>query len=319
MLSIFEAILPIFSIMVLGFCLRKFGFIARNNWKIVEDLCFWILFPAILLKFIATADFSNLTLGPLVFTVIAFTAVMGLITLSEWPLLKSLMTTTRAQFSTVYQTTTRWNGFVALIIALSLYGDKSAPTMALILAIMTVIIQISNLFVLAAFTPGPHDKSGKRPNLAGIFLMVAKNPIVVSIIVGFIINFSGLTLWQPIDNTLDLLGRAALGLSLLAIGAGLSLQAVLKPSRELLVGLTGKLIISPVIMLGLALFFGITGLTLSILILCAAVPTAANGYLFAKKMGGDAELYAATLTAQTMLSFLTIPLFLVIAQQYGGM
>lgn len=42
----------------------------------------------------------------------------------------------------------------------------------------------------------------------------------------------------------------------------------------------------------------------------AAVPTAMNGYLLAKQMGGDAELYASVATIQTAASFLTIPLVL---------
>ena len=313
MLVIIESILPVFGVMLLGFWLRKSSLIGRDSWKTVEDLCFWVLFPAILLKFIAETDFSHLTLGPLIYTVLAFTAVMGLVTLGQWPILKSLFKTTPAQYSTVYQTSTRWNGFVALIIALSLFGDQSAPLMALILAIMTIIIQITNLFVLATFG------TGKRPNLMGVLKLVAKNPIVVSIAIGLLINLLGITLWQPIVSGLDLLGRASLGLSLLAVGAGLSVSALIKPSRELAAGVIGKLLISPAVMLALALLFGVSGLTLSILMLCAAVPTAANGYLFAKKMGGDAELYAATSTAQTILSFITIPVALLTAQYFGGL
>jgi hypothetical protein len=45
-----------------------------------------------------------------------------------------------------------------------------------------------------------------------------------------------------------------------------------------------------------------------VLALCAAVPTAMNGYILARQMGGDAPLYAAVTTVQTVASFLTIPL-----------
>lgn len=312
MLIIFETIIPVFAVVLLGFGLRKSGFIPEPQWKTIEDLSFWVLFPALLVKFIAAADFSNLETGPPLLTVLVFTFTMGILTLAIWPLLNKRFGTSKAQYSTIYQTTTRWNGFVALVIALGLYGDASGPLMALILALMTIIIQTSNLFMLAAFTPGT------RPSLPNILMMVLQNPIIISIAIGLLINFTGITLWNPIVSTLDLIGRAAMGTSLLAVGAGLSLSALIKPSRELLAGVIGKLFISPAIMLGLALWFGVTGLALSILILCASIPTAANGYLFAKKMGGDAPLYAATSTAQTILSFLTIPLMLWIAQNFGG-
>ena len=312
MLVIFESIFPVFAVMVLGYSVRKLGMIASANWKVIEDLCFWLLFPALLVMFIAKADFSTLTLGPLVFAILAFTLAMGLLTLSQWPVLKTLLGTTPAQFSTVYQTTTRWHGFIALIIALNMFGDASAPLMAIILAMMTIIIQISNLFVLAIFA------SQNRPSITGVLLLVAKNPIIASITIGLIINFLQIPLWPPLESGLDLLGRAALGLSLLAMGAGLSVKAVFQPTRELLIGVFGKLIVSPLVMLGIALWLNISGITLSVLILCASVPTAVNGYLFAKKMGGDAELYAATSTAQTLLSFATIPVAMYIAQLFGG-
>ena len=45
-------------------------------------------------------------------------------------------------------------------------------------------------------------------------------------------------------------------------------------------------------------------------ILIMAVPTASNGYILAKKMGGDAALYADILAWQTILSMLTLPLLI---------
>jgi len=47
-----------------------------------------------------------------------------------------------------------------------------------------------------------------------------------------------------------------------------------------------------------------------IMIVAASVPTAVNGYVLARKMGGDAEFYAAAATAQVAASFLTMPLFI---------
>jgi len=57
----------------------------------------------------------------------------------------------------------------------------------------------------------------------------------------------------------------------------------------------------------LALATGLSGEAFEAALICAAVPTAMNGYVLARTMGGDAELYAATATVQTVLSFATIP------------
>ncbi len=312
MIIVFGSLFPVFAIILIGFGLRKSGLIPADNWKVAENLCFWLLFPALMVKTLIQADFSTIQSGPFTYTILLFLLVMGVIGLSFWPILKTILKTRPEQFSTVYQTTTRWNGFVALVIALKLFGDETLTLMAITLALMTIIIQISNIFVLATFT------SGNRPSLRNIFKTVATNPIILSIILGALINVSGINVWPPIVDMLDLIGRGALGLSLLTVGAGLSLAAALRPSKELIVGLIGKLAISPAVMIGCALLFGVSGLQLSVLVICAAVPTSMNGYLITKVMGGDAELYATTSTVQTVLSFFTIPLIVWIAQVYFG-
>ena len=66
----------------------------------------------------------------------------------------------------------------------------------------------------------------------------------------------------------------------------------------------------PLIFWALAQYFGLSpDLTMAGMII-ASVPTAANGYLIARQMGGDAELFADILSWQTVLSVLSIPFVL---------
>lgn len=297
---------------MLGYALRKSQFVPAPNWVAVEELCFWLFFPSLLAMTLIEADLSSIELGPFTLTLVFTVTSIGLLTLALWPLLSKYWGTSRGQFSTIYQTTTRWHGFIALAIVLKLFGGEGAALIAVAFAVMVPILQISNILVLAAYS------TSHRPSLWNISKMVVTNPIIWGVCAGLLINLTQTAVWQPIMTMLDLLGRAALGASLLALGAGLSLQAALKPSKELLVGLVGKLILTPVIMGGWALWFGIGGLSLAVLMVCAAVPTAMNGYIFARKMGGDTALYAATSSIQTAVSFLTIPLFLWVAKTYGG-
>jgi malonate transporter len=86
----------------------------------------------------------------------------------------------------------------------------------------------------------------------------------------------------------------------------------------LLLAVVNKLIVFPAMVIGIALLLGLSGPQLSYLALCAAVPTAMNGYVLARQMGGDAELYAAIATIQTAVSFLSIPLALAAVAQFSG-
>jgi len=312
MMAVFESIFPIFAIVVLGFALRKGDFVPAEHWRVVEELCFWLFFPTLLAQTMIKADLSSVDIGPYTFTLLAMVASVGVLTLALWPLLKRFWGTGKPQYSTIFQTTTRWHGFIALAIVLKLYGDDGAALMAVAFALMVPILQISNIFVLIGFSK--NSKADPKQIAKAIVI----NPIIWGVVSGMVINLTDTPVWDPIMTILDLLGRSALGASLLVLGAGLSLKAALKPSKELLVGVIGKLFITPLVMAGWAMWFGIDGLAFSVLIVCASVPTAMNGYLLAKKMGGDAELYAATSTVQTVISFFSIPLVLWLAQTYAG-
>ena len=303
MLPVLQATIPVFAIIVLGFGLRKSGFIEASKWSAVEDLCFYVLFPAILAKTMIEADLSNIEAGAFTLTLVVSLAIIGGTVLALWPLLRSVLHTKPAQFSTIYQTTTRWHGFIALTIVLNLYGPDGAALIAIMFAIMVPILQVSNIMVLAAF-------SDKKADLGGVVLTIFRNPLIWGIGLGLLVNAMGMQPWPAVMDTLDLLGRSALGMSLLALGAGLSLRAALRPSKEMLIGIIGKLLFTPLVMMSAAYAFGVTGLERDVLLIAAAVPTAMNGYVLARKMGGDAELYATISTVQTVVSFVTIPLLL---------
>ena len=301
MLPVLQATLPVFATIVLGFGLRKTGFIAADKWSAVEDVCFYVLFPAILAKTMIEADLTGIEAGAFTLTLLVSVAVIGGTVLALWPLLRRVLGTRPPQFSTIYQTITRWHGFIALAIVLNLYGPDGAALIAIIFAVLVPILQVSNIMVLAAF-------SDKKADMRRVVLTIVTNPLIWGIGLGLALN--GAEIWPPVMDTLDLLGRSALGMSLLAMGAGLSLKAALHPSKEMLIGIIGKLLFTPLVMMTVAYAFGITGLERNVLLIAAAVPTAMNGYVLARKMGGDAELYATISTVQTVVSFFTIPLLL---------
>lgn len=51
----------------------------------------------------------------------------------------------------------------------------------------------------------------------------------------------------------------------------------------------------------------LTGNSLAIVAICAAVPTSPSAYVLARQMGGDAPLLAQIITLQTILAAITMP------------
>jgi len=310
MLIIFESILPIFLLVLLGVALKRSPLINGSFWDGLEQCGYYVLFPALLFHTLATADFASLETGAIGVTAVVVVVLVSALVLSLWPLLRRIGVTPSA-YSSVFQTATRWNAFIALAIAGKTYGDLGLTVVALVMAVVIVPINLINVAVLLSF-------SGTRTSYGAFMLRIVTNPLIISSLLGVIVNWLGVPIYEPLMTSVDLVGRAALSLGLIAVGAGLRISDALKPRPLVLFSTAIKLVFFPLLMMAAALIAGITGPAVALLGLSAGVPTAMNGYLLAKKMGGDAELYAATATVQTVFSFVTIPLVLMVAAQFAA-
>ena len=299
---IFESILPIFLIVACGSVLRRVPVFDAGLWPGLEKLGFYVLFPSYLFVTLATADYSSIDIGPVTLVYLGAVLLMAALLLATWPIFRT-RGVGAAQFTSVFQTATRWNGFVALAIAERI-ADKPGVTMiAFIMGVIIIPINFINIGLLIWF-------GGGRRDFLTVTRKLVTNPLVFSSLVGVLFAAFGIGVYPPIMSTLDLLGRCALGLGLLIVGAGLDIKDLLKPRPVVLIPVFLKLLAFPALVVGLGLAAGLDHTTVMLLGLSASVPTAMNGYLLAKQMGGDAPLYAAISTIQTAAAFITMPVVL---------
>ena len=310
MLAIFESILPIFLLVLLGVALRRSPLIDGTFWNGLEQCGYYVLFPALLFHTLARADFTSIDLHVVGMTAIGVVLLMCLFVLLLWPALRRIGVRAPA-FSSLFQAATRWNSFIALAIADKLYGATGLTVVAVVMAAIIIPLNFINVSVLLWF-------SGAHRGYWQFTLRVISNPQIVSSALGVTVNLLGIPIYEPLMVAVGLVAQASLSLGLIAVGAGLKVRDAVRPRPMVLVGTAIKLIVFPVVMIGIATLVGIGGQPLVLLALSAAVPTAMNGYILAKKMGGDAELYAATATVQTAASFLTIPAVLLFAGQFAA-
>lgn len=310
MIPIFESIVPIFLIVLLGVVLKRAPVIDQSVWPGLETIGYYVLFPALLFLTLARADFAGLELGTVAIVSLIAVAVMTVLLLAIYPLTR-LRGWSDASYTSVFQTASRWNAFIALAIAEKISGPEGLALVALVMAVIVIPLNLINVAMLVWFGTGARSLSSLAKRIIG-------NPLILGCIGGIAINAAPFGIYQPVEQAVDLIARSSLGLGLVMVGAGLKISDALRPGPAVILPTALKLIAFPVIMVGLALGFGLSGETVTILALCAAVPTAMNGYLLARQMGGDAPLYAAVATLQTVFSFLTIPAVLWISTQLAG-
>ncbi|MEO1161262.1 MAG: AEC family transporter, partial [Pseudomonadota bacterium] len=125
-MDVFNSILPIFVLVVVGNIIRRTGIVPMEDWRGVELICFWLFFPAILCFTLATVELKSLPIGALSITVLAVTGIMWTILFALKPVLQSRNAMTNAEFTSVFQAGSRFHGFIALAIVLKLYGETGA-------------------------------------------------------------------------------------------------------------------------------------------------------------------------------------------------
>jgi malonate transporter len=287
-------ILPNFVLIVIGLVLaRRFDF-GRGFWDGLEKLVYYVLFPALLFRSLALARIDFAATGLTILAALAFTFAGFLLSLVAGPLFRL----DKKLLATGSQCGYRFNTYVGLAIAGSVFGSAGVALAALLLGVM---IPLANFLAVAMLA-----SHGKR----GFFHELATHPLLMSSLAGLAWNAAGLPLPGFADQTLNLLAVSALPAGLLSVGAAMRIERGQGPVGAHAWWLAVKLVAVPAIAWALIRAFGFSGVEAKILLLCAALPTASNAYILAVRMTGDGRAVATQITAGTLLSMLTIPLWM---------
>jgi predicted permease len=302
--SVIDSLVPVFLVIATGWLVRVSGFIADENWSGLEKVTYYIFFPAIIVDTLARADLGSVPVlgvgGALVGAILAIAAILLVLR----PLLQTSIAMDGPSFTSLFQGSTRWNTFVALAVASSLFGARGVTLMAVAIAAMVPLLNTLAIFVLVRFAGGPPQTPSQ---IARTFVT---NPFIWSCAIGLALNVAAVPLPKPAASFVDILGRAALGAGLLIVGAGLDARRLATPQPVHLLSLATKLVMLPVIAVTLAKWFAVDGLDLSVTAIAASVPSASGAYVLARQMGGNAPLMAEIITIQTLAAVVTMPLML---------
>ena len=299
MLVTFGALAPVFILIGLGWLLRARGFPGAAFWPAAERLVYFVLFPPLLFLTTAAADLADLDLLPLAAALLAAIAATTGLAIA----LRPLLGIGDAGFTSVLQGAIRCNTYVGLAAGSVLLGPMGLTVMGVV---VFVVVTAVNLLSVVALIHYGRRSAGRREVVAS----VARNPLILACLFGFLGNASGIELPAVAHDTLDILARASLTLGLLCVGAGLELGHL---GRErLAVALTAglKLLAMPAATALACRMFGVDGLGVAAGVLFTACPISASSYVLARQLGGDATLLAGLITTTTVAALASMPLVL---------
>lgn len=299
MTAIVLALAPIFALIALGWALRRWLWPAPDFWASIEVLTYYVFFPALLVSTLSQARITWEVLPFLIVLVGVSLAIAALLTL-----IRPHLRLDGPAYTSVFQGSLRFNTYVGLAAASALFGSDAVALLALAIAVMIFPVNILSIGVLA------RHASGSPPSFAGMLGEIAKNPLIISSVIGLVLGALSLPLPPVIGPVLDILAKAALPLGLVAVGAGLNLGTVAARGMAVTVATLLKLVVSPLLALGAARLLNLEPLAATMAVLYCSLPPAPTSYILARRLGGDTELMAALITVHTLLAAITVPVFM---------
>ena len=296
---------PVFGLIAFGAAARWRRLLDAGGQRGLNDLTFYLLIPALLFGSVAEGpEFVGLGTAAAYFAcclaVFAAGVVIGRRLLGTGIAAASVLGLNCAYGNTI---------MLGVPVVSAAFGPTGVQLLLPIVALHTIVLlPLATVLIEAESAP-----QGAGPRLAGIAGGLIRNPIVAGILAGIIWRMLGIPVPAPLHRLLAMLGAAAPTLALFSLGASLPDFAARGSARETGVALVLKLLVLPGLVWAVVRIIGLDPLPAAVAIVTAAAPTGANAFFLARRMGTLAAASAGMVVASTVLSVLTLSLFLAIA------
>lgn len=287
-------LLPDFALIAVGFLLCRYTPLGREMWEQLERLVFYVLFPVLLFSSIVrnplqVGEASGLMAGGLLLGV---TGIGLALALPKMPVIGRHIEA-RAHAGAA-QVAYRFNSYVALSVAERLAGAPGLQLLAVLIGTCVPLLNAASVWPMARHA---------QTSFAGV---LARHPLIIATVAALIANFAGFRFPAWIEPTVNRVGASAIPIGLMAAGAGMRLGSMAR-QKVLSVSVLGiKHLVLPLVAWVLVRLLGLDATQATVLLLYSALPTAANCYVIASRMGYDGGYVAGLVTLSTLLGVLSL-------------
>ncbi len=301
-MHILTTLSPVFAMVLLGYLLRRKGYLSAQTVRQLSWLVYWAGLPCLLFYKISTSPL-NLPACGRIYSVLLI-SLAGCIGAAY--VLSRIFRIPSGSVSAVVQGSFRGNlAYIGLPVVVFSFAEAPGETAASIEAAAVVVLALMVLANNAAAVPLflLHQHRISRQVLRKIIVGIVTNPLLISSAAGLLVGCLIGRLPAVADRTLSSFSQMVLPLALLCVGA-----AIAGPTR------TGRLfpaVWASLIKVGLCPLIGLAAARyllplspeqLRLAMIFMACPTAAASYILADQLGGDHELTAAIVVLSTILS-----------------
>ena len=298
---------PLLIMLAAGVLLKKIKFLDDHVTQKMNRLVALFLLPLLVFKNIYNADATeilnvNVLLYAFFGIIIEFILAIGI---------SFIFTDDPKRRGVMIQGMFRCNYVIfGIPIAVSLYGDEGSAATAVLTAVVIPTLNILAVFALELF-------NGNKISFKFIAKKIVTNPLIIASLLGILSSVFKIKLPDIVYKPLSDLASCATPMAFIFLGASLAVREMKGHIKELLVTVFTRLVFFPVIMITAAVLLGFRDVWLVSLLTVFASPTAVSSFSLAQTLGGDDKLAGNIVVFSTVLSIISMFIWVLCLKTLG--
>lgn len=289
----FQIVAPILVLMAIGaFLQRKFTF----NLKTMSQLITYCFMPAAVFLSIYETSVNKEVLGQITIFIVLFIGSQMLLS----ALLAKVLGLNKLE-SAVFKNS----------IVLINSGNYGIPVAQMIFVTQPIGVAIQVILVIfqnmTTYTYGLYNLISSTKSGMAILRDFLKMPIVHALILGALMNMLNVPIPQMLRIPLEYIAGGFVAVALLILGMQLSqIQVRTMFNKMIIVSCFTRLVLGPVIALGIIYMLGLDGVVAQSLLIASAFPTSRNSSSLALEYDIESDTAAQTVLFSTVVSCITV-------------
>jgi predicted permease len=291
-----QVVLPVLLIFLAGYGIQKWK---RLDIKPISTIAIYILTPMLVFQTFYRAELNKQYAIMVLFSAVLLVALIIINKLY----CKVKKYDQSIESGLILSTAFMNSGNYGAPIVLFAYGEAGFAYAVSFLVLQAIIMNFFGIYYAA------RGKEGFKFALKAVFEM----PPTYAVILALILNLADIKVADNIMSAIDLLAAATIPLVMVILGMQLAeIKLFNMQWDKISFGVIARLLLSPLIAVGIVMLIPMEPILQKVLILSAAMPSAATTVMYAVQYDTEPELVSSVTLITTLVSIVTITVLLIL-------
>ena len=301
-------VFPLFVMMAAGWIVKRVDLVTHEGLSEINRLNVRFFLPLMLFANICEGDLINGADRRFMLFAAVSAVILFLLCILIIPKVIKDKKRSQSVILGIYRPNTAIYG---LPLAQSILGNGDKVSNVLMMISITILV--TNFFAVLTVEIFKGDKPNVLKSIGRSFM----NPIIIGLVLGMVAQFLPFSIPPMILSPIKSIAAITTPLAFIALGADFTFKSKRKNTAIVSVATLFKLVITPLLVAPLAIYFGLRDEAL-VAILCAfATPTAVSVLPIIKEAKADDELMGDIIVSTTAFSLVSIFLFVYCFRYFG--